>query len=384
MTARVDISVGSRFHAFDLARELLRRDMMGVLHTGYPSILAGRFGLPRRMFDSVWTHEPLNRLGSRLFRAGVLGARPDSTLSARFDRIVARRLEEGPDVFVGWSSQCLRSLARASELGAVTVVERGSAHVEWQRDVLHEEAERTGLPVEAPDACTVERELEEYRTGDYVAVGSEFAARTFREKGFPEHRLIVNPYGVDLGRFRPAPRPARSGLRVLHVGRLSVRKGVQYLVPAVARVPGARLELVGERDPGMDALLDAPHVRAEGAVAGAQLPEKYAAADVFCLLSVEDGFPLVVLQAMACGLPVITTPNVGSAQLVEDGVNGFIVPIRDPDAVADRLERLRTDPDLRGAMGERARATVEQGLGWSDYGERAAATYRRLAGSAAA
>lgn len=379
MAPRVDISVGSRFHAFELARELRRRGLLGVLYTGYPALAAGRFGLPRSTFASVWTHEPLNRIAARLFRAGVLRARPDAALSARFDRIVARRMRPGADVFVGWGNQCLASLARARSLGAVTVVERGSAHVEWQRDVLHEEAARTGLPVEAPDERTVARELEEYATADYVAVGSEFAARTFRERGFAAERLILNPYGVDLARFRPAARPDRPGLRVLHVGRVSVRKGVQYLVPAVAGVEGARLELVGEIDPGMERLASAAHVTAAGAIPGAELPARYAAADVFCLLSIEDGFPLVVLQALASGLPVITTPNVGSAQLIEDGVNGYLVPIRDPEAVADRLRRLRDDPERRRAMGLAARATAESGLGWSDYGERAAAAYRRIA-----
>jgi len=119
----VDISVGSRFYAFDLARELLSRGMLRHLHTGYPSIAAGRFGLPRKPFRSVWSHEPINRALSFLWRKGFITRCFDAPLSARFDSIVSRRLRPGADLFVGFSSQSLRSLQVARRLGMVTILE---------------------------------------------------------------------------------------------------------------------------------------------------------------------------------------------------------------------------------------------------------------------
>jgi len=196
----------------------------------------------------------------------------------------------------------------------------------------------------------------------------------------------VNPYGVDLSLFsvrgmrRPLPPNASHGLRVLHVGRVSPRKGVHYLVDAVTRVPDARLTLVGALDAGMDAILRGKAcVTAVGAVPGSALPRWYGDADVFCLLSVEEGLAMVIAQAMAMGLPVIATPNTGAEELIEDGVTGFIVPARDPAAAAARLHELAGAPELRREIGRRARARVADGFGWAHYGERARANYARIA-----
>jgi hypothetical protein len=378
----VDISVLSRFHAFDLARELAREGMLRTLHTGYPVFLGRRFGVPAKHMRSVWTGEPLNRAVQALHRRGWIERR-ESYVSERHDRIVASRLRRGADIFVGWSSQARRSLRAARELGMTTVVERGSAHIEWQRDTLLEETRLTGVTAEIPDPRTVEQELAEYEIADYIAVPSAFSARTFVACGIPAHKLLVNPYGVDLQRFsydddRDA-RPSR-GLRVLHVGRVSVQKGVPHLVEAVRAVPGATVTFVGGVDAGVEPLLRGRQgVTVVGSVSGFDLPAWYRAADVFCLLSVQEGLALVIAQAMAMGLPVVATPNTGAEELIQDGVQGFIVPARDPVAAAMRLQQLADSPELCRQMGRRARARVAAGFGWSDYGARAIGHYSRIA-----
>jgi hypothetical protein len=127
----------------------------------------------------------------------------------------------------------------------------------------------TGMRVEVPDPRTIERELAEYEAADFIAVPTEFVARTFVERGIPRERLIVNPYGVDLRLFRPVePAHIGGGLRVIHVGRVSVRKGVHHLIEAVGRLPQATLTVVGAPDPGMSKLLSAAHVNFIGPVPG--------------------------------------------------------------------------------------------------------------------
>jgi glycosyltransferase involved in cell wall biosynthesis len=380
----IDISVGSRFHAFDLARELLKHGMLRDLHTGYPTFLGPRFGVPRRAIRSVWTGEPLNRALSSLHRRNWIASQA-CYISERHDRIVASRLRPGGDVFVGWSSQCRLSLDAARALGMTTIVERGSSHIEWQRDELTEEARLTGLHVEVPHARSIQQELAEYQAADYIAVSSAFAARTFVAKGVPEAKLLVNPYGVDLTLFSSSGPISRvrgtegDRLQVLHVGRVSARKGVHYLVDAVGRVPGARLTLVGPVDAGMDARVRGnAAVRVTGAVAGRELPRLYREADVFCLLSVEEGLALVLAQAMAMGLPVIATANTGAEELIRDGVHGFIIPARDPAAAAARLRQLAEAPELRREMGARSSARIAEGFDWAHYGARARAHYARI------
>ncbi len=378
----VDISVSSRFWAFDLARELDAHGMLRQLFTGYPPFVASRFGLESEVFNSVLTQGPLERAFAWLHYRSIVQRRLDFPFSRRFDRIVARRLRPGANIFVGWSGQSLLALKRASALGMKTIVERGSAHIGWQRDILTEESSRTGLSVELPDPRTVDQELEEYSMADFITVPSQFVARTFVERGVPRERLIVNQFGVDLSRFQASRTvPGANGLRVIHVGRMSAEKGVQYLVPAVAKVPGATLTLVGAINPGIEGVIYQPHTRVIGPVPGGALPSFYAGADVFCLLSVQDGFAMTVTQAMAMGLPVITSSNVGAAELITDGVEGFVVPPRDPVAVADRLQRLADDASLRLEMGQRARLKVAQGFSWSDYGARARNAYTSILSS---
>jgi len=127
----------------------------------------------------------------------------------------------------------------------------------------------------------------------------------------------------------------------------------------------------------MEKIIDRPFVTAVGPVPGAELPSFYARADVFALLSIEEGLALVIAQAMAMGLPVVSTPNSGAGTILRDGIEGFIVPVRNSDAVAARFAALR-DEGLRKRMGSAARIRVAAGWSWKDYGERAAANYQRI------
>ena len=157
--------------------------------------------MPRRAVRSVWTGEPLNRALSSLHRRKWITARPDPFVSERHDRIVASRLRPGADIVIGWSSQCRATLAAAKRLGMIAIVERGSTHIQWQHQELVNEAKLSGLDVEVPHPRSIEQELAEYESADYIAVPSSFVARTFIAAGVPETKLLINPYGVDLSLF---------------------------------------------------------------------------------------------------------------------------------------------------------------------------------------
>jgi glycosyltransferase involved in cell wall biosynthesis len=113
-------------------------------------------------------------------------------------------------------------------------------------------------------------------------------------------------------------------------------------------------------------------------VPNAQLRDWYARSSAFVLPSIEDGFGVVAGEALACGLPVVTTENSGAAEVLDDGADGFVVPIRSPTAIAERLELLHRDAALRERMSDAARAKAAT-LSWERYAERLCGLYDRLA-----
>jgi glycosyltransferase involved in cell wall biosynthesis len=382
---KVAVSVMGRYHAFDLAGQLERRGYLHQLVTSYPRFFAARWGIPRSRVSSVLSNELMrrgfDRLPARL--RGRIDALP--AFLEHYGRRAARRLRPGADLVVAWSGSAMPVLRRARELGMATVVEHGSTHIAWQTELLHAEYARFGLRPSAASPRVVERELEEYAEADAIAVPSRFARRTFVERGVPEDRVLCLPYGVSLASFAPREGPEEPVFRVIHCGRVDLRKGCHYLLEAFhgLQLPRAELWLVGPVAPEMEAFrrrYASPAIVFHGPRPQAELAGFYGRASVFCLASLEEGMAMVIPQAMACGLPVIATPNSGAEEAVRDGVEGFLVGVRDVAALRRRILELYEDPERRRAMGRAALARVREGFTWDDYGDRVVAAYRDLLG----
>lgn len=298
--------------------------------------------------------------------------------SVLFDAWAAQHLEPA-DLFHVWGNYGLHSLRRAKALGMRTIVQRASTHPLYQARLLRTEYARWGLVFRIPWR-SLRRAVTEQQEADRILIPSDFVRRSFLAEGFPEERLLQVPFGVDTAHYRPGPEfPAEHPFRVLFVGQVGIRKGVPYLLEAwrQLRWRGAELWLVGPVEAGSRPLLarwrDLPGVRMMGY---ARHPlSLYQQADVFVFPTIEEGSALVTYEALACGLPVVTTPNAGS--VVRDGSEGFIVPIRDVDALATRLERLRADEQLRRELGQAARRRAEA-FTWDRHGDQLASRLQGL------
>jgi len=372
---KVVVASAGRFHAFDLARQMDRLGHLERLFTAYP--MAKVDGLPRaRVSTFPWLMVPASAAG----KLGLPGLRDliNVPVIETFDRWMAAQL--GPcDVFHCLSQFGMRTHRVARErFGALTVCDRGSSHILFQDEILREEYARWDVPYRGPHPRIVERELAEYEYCDLITVPSSFAMRTFVERGVPAEKLRLVPYGVDLRMFHPAPRIERP-FRVLFVGNVSLQKGIGYLLEAVKalRIPGLEVWVIGEIDPSARAVLAKYDglFRYLGVLPRARLHEYYSQGSVLVLPSVQEGLALVQAQAMACGLPVIATTNTGAEDLFTDGVEGFIVPIRDAAAIREKIEMLYADPALRERMASAALERVRSLGGWNSYGEKMAACY---------
>lgn len=287
----------------------------------------------------------------------------------KFDRQVARRVPAGALV-VGQFGASLATFGRARMLGSKTVLDYPIARLDFARDLLLEEARlrpaladtivgRYSLTPTPPHLARIATEV---HRADVVVVGSRFAADSFAGV-VEDERLLVVPYGVDTSAFRPIRRAAPNGrIRVLFAGQLTQRKGIGYLLEAHALLDPARfeLDLVGPLV-GRGRWLSSysGKFRHSAGVRPQDMPAVYHHADVLVLPSLIEGSAIVVLEAMASGLPVIVTPNVG-ADAVRDGVDGFIVPIRSAAAIAERLEELARDEEFRAQMGRNGRERALQ------------------------
>jgi glycosyltransferase involved in cell wall biosynthesis len=201
----------------------------------------------------------------------------------------------------------------------------------------------------------------------------------------PARRLRRLPYGVDLSRFQPTATPPDGRFDLLFVGGMSLRKGVPYLLQAYARLqhPRKSLSFAGSVDAALIALMKArglwpADAQLLGHVPQPELKHLMSRSHVMVLPSIEEGLALVQAQAMACGCVVLASRHTGAEDLYSDGVEGCIVPIRDADALAQRLQQLADDPALRQQMSARALLRVRQAGGWHDYGEAALAAYAAL------
>jgi len=382
---KVTVSVISRFHAFNLAHELHRQDMLAQLITSYPRFEVMKYGIPREMISTVLSNELMRRTWTALPRKLTSQHNPQLFFCDHFDNRAAQLLTDDCDLFVGWSGNSLECIKRARALGMSTIVERGSSHILYQQRELREEYERFGLEPKVAHPGVVEKELAEYASADFISIPSHFVRRSFEEHGIPAQRLIHVPYGVSLDEFTPpdsGTREADPTFRILHVGKINLRKGCHYLLQAFheLQLPDSELVLVGEVAPELEPFqrkYAAPNVVYEGAVPQQELVSRYGRAHVFCLASIEEGLAMVMAQAMACGLPVVASTNTGAEDLVRDGQDGFVVPTRDVEAMKAKLAWLYENREACSFMGSTALEHVRQEFTWHHYGDRVARAYGR-------
>lgn len=315
------------------------------------------------------------------------GERPFSIFSMdlNFDERIARRIRKArPDIIYAYEGAALQTFREARQHEIATIEEQSSGYWRWTRDLLAREAERRPdfadiLPTLKDPASRLERKDEELQLADYVFVPSEHVRDTLAGV-VPHEKIRMISYGAP----EVKPRLHFSGdssvpLKVLFVGNLGQQKGIGYLFEAMDLLGAmAELTMVGRRL-GANARVDEACRRWKWheTLPHSQVLEIMRQADVLVLPSLSEGCALVVLEALACGLPVIITPNTGSLEFVRDGQEGFVVPICQAETIACRLELLHRNREMLAEMSRRAQATAAQ-RSWERYRDEWAQTIRSL------
>ncbi|GEK20892.1 glycosyl transferase [Cellulomonas xylanilytica] len=236
------------------------------------------------------------------------------------------------------------------------------------------------------------------RRADVVVATCSDEVAELSRLGVPADHVRVVPCGVDVQHFRPGPAdgttlPRRARFRLLCIGRLVERKGIETVIDALVDLPDAELVVAG--GPSADeleadaeaarlvALAAARGVRDRvhlvGRVDHGDLPALVRSADVVVATPWYEPFGIVPIEAAACGVPVVGSAVGGLLDTVQDGRTGLLVPPRDPAALASALRALLADPDRRAAFGAAARRRAVARYGWDRVAAQTELVYRTMA-----
>jgi glycosyltransferase involved in cell wall biosynthesis len=358
----------------------LGRIMPQRLAPGSVQRLLGRrvVGVPREKITCFSGFGLRRFLSGRRTRTAGEMLRHITAANQKFCQLVVQRGLGQANALYAFNAAALELARVARDKGMWIVLEQVSApHAFYERLMAEERQQwpdwQLGETIEQDWAPLAEREHEELQLADTILCGSQHVADCVAAENGPADKCHVVPYGIQTDRFhvqRAHRTDSSSPLRALCIATVTLGKGMPYLMQAatILRRANVRMRLVGPIALPGSALAQMHDVmEVIGPVPRSSIVDEYANADVFVLPTLSEGSATVCYEALAAGLPVITTPNAGS--VVRDGVEGFLVPIRDPQAIADRVALLEADRALLARM---SAAAVEraQGYTWGQYGQR--------------
>lgn len=386
-------------------RGLVTEHILGEFHTtlALPPVLVGQINkltphaerLTQRAFPEALSarvighpsreivRQVARRLGWQWLNRHESGwASIDSVYMSLDERVASRLKQKAIQPFraiYAYEDGAEKSFLSAKQTGAACLYDLPSAHWRAVRAISEEEADRMpawrhtlqGLNDSAKKLARKDRELE---LADRVFVASSYTSRSLTDHFGDALKISITPYGCPFPLVeRPLERLPSEPLRLLYAGRLTQPKGIGYLMAALGQLEIRwRLTLIGSRPenapPELDDFMSDPRVHWLGIVPHNVLLQQMKKEHVFVFPSLSDGFGLVLTEALAAGLPVITTPNTAGPDIMSEGEGreGFIVPIRDPDAIAERITQFADDEVLRRKMAVNALETARR-ISWTGY-----------------
>lgn len=287
-----------------------------------------------------------------------------------------------PSVIIAQQESAARPFARAGD-SALKILSYPIAHHRWLATELSKEVRDNpewALFVNAADIPDDERMAlldEEVALADHLVVGSSFVAQTCVDHGVDPDRITVIPLAAppfDDTRSASTVFTPDATLKVLFAGQLTQRKGLSHLHEAWTQLdrPGAELVLIGMHDREVRRRFEAlPGVKVHAPIPRPDLMAAQSEADVLVLPSLGEGFPLVCVEAMSVGTTIIVSEATFAHDVITDGVDGYVIPMRDSVALTDRLRRLADEPGRAARMGSAAQNRAAT-LTWDTYEQSAA------------
>lgn len=376
-----------------LAAQLFQYGALKAFHTGI-AIADGGVGehmlsvLPRslrrvfanrRVLGLPYTHLRLHPLDEAvaLFLQAIRRPRQSvlNTRNARFQGRIPNAAIAGATAVIGFDTSGWILAERCKTMGIPFVLDQSIGHPDNKTrifELLRERYPRWSCDMEPRLKEVRQAEQVEHDLARRIVVASSFTRNTLVENGVAPEKIRLNPYGVDCSRFISRRRTDHRPMRFCFVGSITARKGIPQLLEVWQRLhpADAELWLIGPAEPSVARLLRGFHnVFYKGPVPHNEMPAVLEQCDIFVFPSFYEGFALVILEAMACGLPVITTTATAGPDIIRHGEDGWVIAPGDDAALTGALEYCLRHPDETIATGIRARQTAER-FTWDRYGER--------------
>lgn len=288
-----------------------------------------------------------------------------------FDRVINENFSGATAIYTNFINDDIELIKKAKEKGieivheviitptsGLTMLEEYNMYPNIESTNENDEEVRKGMQLD----------LIKWKLSDKIIVASKLVFETLIELGVDSKKIFLVPYGVNYEWFDYKPNPKKG--RILFAGLVGLRKGVHYLAQAsrILNSWGYDYEIVvaGKKlvDTNIDLFKGPKYL---GHIPRSKIIKEYLSADVFILPTIAEGFGLVHLEAMACGLPIITTNNCGA--VIENNKEGLIIPIRDPIAIANSIIKIVENRSLRNKMSKAAKVKASK-YTWSEYSEK--------------
>lgn len=382
-------------YSHQLARQLARHDSLYQFWTGFALPADGLLG---RVFEGVAPASWRRRISNRLI--GGVPARKVKTMpviewralqrlkngesqqrvfherNRAFQESISADSLKNSSAVIGFDTSSWVLARRAERAGKPFFLDQSISHPLVNQRIMEGVARRfpewsEEIESRLPEVLDCERQ--EQQSATKIIAASSFSKQTLIAQGVPAEKIALNPYGVDLNLFYPPSEPRRrEPLRFLFVGLVNARKGVPLLVEAWRKMQlkNAELWLVGPADSRQRSLIpELPGLKFLGKRPHRELPELMRQCDVLVFPSYCEGFALVLLEALASGMPIITTEATAGPDLIEDGVEGHLIPSGNLDALCEAMQQMAREPDRLEPMSRAARLCAER-FSWDAYGDR--------------
>lgn len=364
---KIAIITYGKFHSFELARELINKGLFVKIFSSYPWFIAKKYGFFKKNYNSFFIIQALDIISRRKF---------SHTLKSIFAKLVIKFYLKEYDYFILWSDtpNFLTKEIKKRYKKSIIIIERHSAHIIEQNKLLKNEYKKNSLEFSI-SRKDIDNELINYKLSNFISVPSNFVARTFILNNVDRKKLFINPLGCDMEIFKKVNKNDKK-FRIISCGLASIQKGTPYLIEAVKNL-SSKIDIefwhLGRVSNELKNIVNntPDNIIFKGGISKNRLYQYYSQGSIFVLPSIQDGFGMVILEAMSCGLPVICSENTGVIDILSENYKeGIVLKPADIKSLEEAILHLYNNPETLKQMSLDAKRRVNNLFGWDDYGIR--------------